>query len=87
MSEKTINDMIDAFADDEELPLGDRLKLFVAMCDGQKIKDALVMKGRLAEMGMVAPDIIDGFAYGVLRIGQPHLFEPVASQDESTGEE
>jgi hypothetical protein len=84
--EKVVDDII-GMPDMED---SDKVYMFIQLCDEKQLMDELKKQGLMQKVGIVGESLIHGFAYAVLRIAKPHLFETpkgdgVQIPDESSG--
>ncbi len=68
--EKMITD-IDALP---EAATGDKVNMFVQLCDHEVLMNAFKKQALMQRMGMATQDDVYSFAYGVLKLSCPHLF-------------
>ena len=75
LNKKTTNEIIDSFLAVEDMSTADKLHMFVQLVDEKKLLESLKHHDLCLRMEMVLPDPIFDFAYGVLKLAKPHLFE------------
>lgn len=74
------NSILDSLAENAELSASDKVFMWVNLCDDKILKDNLLKSAMMAKIGMAVASPVDTFAYGVLRLAKPYLFE---SNDET----
>ena len=75
MTEVNNNNLIESIASNDEISTPNKLFMFVSLCDEKLLIQHMQKTAMMAKVGMLEPSIIDTFAYGVLKIAKPHLFE------------
>lgn len=75
--EKTLDAMIDAVAAVEGMDESDKVWLFIQMLNEKTLIQCLNKHAMCLDVGISPPDPIYDFAYGVLKLAKPHLFEKV----------
>lgn len=83
MTEINSNELIESIASNNELSTANKLFMFVSLCDEKTLIQHMQKTAMMARIGMVVPSPVDAFAYGVMRIAKPHLFES-ADEDRRT---
>lgn len=78
-----INKIVDDIMKMPDVEDSDKVYTFIQLCDEKKLLDELNKQAMLQKSGIVPESLIHGFAYAVLKIAKPHLFE--ASSDELGG--
>ncbi len=53
----------------------EKVYMFIQVCDEKKLLDELNKQAMLQKMGIASESLIHGFAYGVLKIAKPYLFQ------------
>ncbi len=77
-----IGALIEDLANNEELSIGDRLQMFIALIDPDPIMKQLAANGLSVKLGMTAPSPVDALAATMLRLGRPELFPRGSAADE-----
>lgn len=75
MGEPTTNDMIENLLAMEEVEPEHKVFMFVQLCNEEMLMNQFKKQALMLKMGMATEDPIYNFAYGVLRLVKPHLFE------------
>ncbi len=58
-----------------DLETADRLQMFVSLCNADKLVKELKHHALMQSMDMAIESDVHAFAYGVLKLSHPHLFE------------
>ena len=72
---KDANELIDSIASNDEASVGEKLHMWVTLCDEKVLINSLKKTAVMANIGLVEAGPVESFAYGILRIAKPHLFE------------
>lgn len=72
--QRTANDLIDGL-NESELPASEKVWLFIQMCNADLLIKELTKKALFAKMELDVISDVDSFAYAVLKLAKPHLFE------------
>lgn len=70
----TVNEMVENLQDDD-IPISDQVYMFVQLCNQKTLIAELKKSAVLVKTGISPSDPVHEFAYGVLRLASPHLFE------------
>lgn len=73
---KIQENVVEMLESNEELEMGDKVMLLISLSDCDRVVEELKMKGMMIQAGMEEPSAVTGFAYSVLRLARPDLFEP-----------
>ena len=74
MSDNNLNSFIEHLAA-SDLSREDQVLMFVSMCDGKQVMAELTRQGFMRSAELVPPSVVHAFAYGVLRLARPELFD------------
>ena len=70
-----INKMVNDIIEMPDMENSDKVYMFIQLCDDQKLLDELNKQVMAQAVGIVPESLVHGFAYAVLKIAKPHLFE------------
>ncbi len=74
MNKTSVNDILEKF-EEVDLETSDKLYMFVQMCNAGVLIQHLQKQAMMLKMDMVPEDPVYTFAYAVLKLASPHLFE------------
>ena len=69
------NDIIDSLLEQDGLEPSERVWMFLCLCNDKAIIDELHKQAMLQKAGVVPASDIHSFAYAVMKLAKPHLFE------------
>ncbi len=71
----TSNNVIEELEAQAELSEADRVWMFIQLCNDDVLVPELKKQSMMQQMDIVPESLIHSFAYGVLRLAKPHLFD------------
>ena len=74
MNSPTVEGMISTIQQTEGLEISDQVYMFVQLCNAETLIQHFQKQALMLKMGMATDDPVYSFAYGVLKIANPHLF-------------
>jgi len=69
-----INELIKGL-EKEDISTADKINMFVMLCNGEVLKKQLVAHAMMVKIGLTQADMVHSFAFGILRLARPDLFE------------
>jgi len=69
--EKLVTDLQDV----TEMSRSDRVFSFIMLCNQERLIELFKKQSMMQQLEMSLPDDVYSFAYGVLKLASPHLFE------------
>ena len=76
----TVEEMITNLQSDD-VPVSDQIHMFIQLCQDKPLMDSLKKQAMLMQLEMATADPVYDFAYGVLKLAKPHLFEKEMRDD------
>jgi len=75
LNERTVKEIVESFLAADDVEPGDKLWMFVQLINDKPLMQQLESHNLSLTVGIAIPDPIYDFAYGVLRLAKPHLFD------------
>ena len=72
---KSVHEIITAISEMSDMSEADKVYMFIQLCDEKQLMAELNKQTMMLQIGIVPESLIHGFAYGVLSLAKPHLFE------------
>ena len=73
--ERTLNEVVDSFANVEDIDESDKVWMFIQLANDKALIEELKKHALCLKLEMVPPSIIHDFAYAILKLAKPHLFD------------